>query len=144
MINERIVPDTRTYAILVRASLTKNLADQAAGLLRGALGLMGGLHFLKQPTAACPNLDYALVNEALLGLAEKGRAQDLAAPLLSEVRSQRPKMRIDPATQRKIMANTLGHTSSYIPPSTTQYEYQERPPPRQNKGKGKGKGKGKA
>merc|ERR1719482_407075 len=54
MINEKIVPDSRTYAILVRASISKGLYEQAVGLLRGALGLSGALPSLQQPLAKCP------------------------------------------------------------------------------------------
>jgi pentatricopeptide repeat protein len=105
MVKERIVPDTRTYAILVRAHISKGMLEPAAGLLRGALGLQEALPFLQHPVAACPNLDYALVNEALAAFADKGRGQDLAVPLFADIRSHNPKVRIDSATQRKIMSS---------------------------------------
>merc|ERR1740117_2154995 len=38
MIEERIVPDNRTYAILIRGSISRGLFEQAVGLLKGALG----------------------------------------------------------------------------------------------------------
>merc|ERR1719515_260423 len=38
-IKERVVPDSRTYAILIRSSISRGLYDQAVGLLKGALGL---------------------------------------------------------------------------------------------------------
>merc|ERR1719183_1935852 len=53
MLEERIVPDSRTYAILVCASISKGLYEQAVGLLRGALGVPGALSFLQKPIAAC-------------------------------------------------------------------------------------------
>merc|ERR1719473_2693656 len=65
MIKERVVPDSRTYSILVRSSISKGSYEQASGLLRGALGVQGALPFLQQSIAACSNLDYAVVNEAL-------------------------------------------------------------------------------
>merc|ERR1719473_1887957 len=77
MIQEKIVPDSRTYSILVRTSISKGLFDQAVGLLKGALGLPDALPFLQQRTAICPNLDHALVNETLSSLSERGRAQEL-------------------------------------------------------------------
>jgi len=104
MISQRIAPDGRTYAILLRASMSKGLFEQAAGLLRGALGLPNALPFLQQTVAACPSLDYSLVNEVLGGLADRGRAKDLAVPLLHTIRQSAPKVRIDPATQRKVMS----------------------------------------
>merc|ERR1719498_541380 len=55
MITERIVPDSRTYSILVRSSISKGLFEQASGLLRGALGLPDALPFLQQRLAVCPN-----------------------------------------------------------------------------------------
>merc|ERR1719393_530854 len=56
MVKERIVPDSRTYAILVRASISGGLFEQAAGLLRGALGLPDALPYLRNSTAFCRNL----------------------------------------------------------------------------------------
>jgi len=107
MVSERVVPDNRTYSILVRSSISKGLFEQAVGLLKGALGLPGALPFLQQRCAACPNLDYAIVNEALASLADRGHAQDLAVPLLSIIRQSAPKVRIDAATQRKVMSPCL-------------------------------------
>jgi len=126
MISEHIAPESRTYAILVRASISKGLFDQAVGLLKGALGLPEALPFLQQRVAVCYNLDYALVNETLVSLAERGHGKDLAAPLLSEIRQSAPKVRIDSNTQRRVMDSHLGNVSQ---------------PSMQSKGKGKGFGK---
>jgi len=124
MIAERIVPDNRTYAILVRACMSKGCYEQAGGLMRGALGVQGALPFLQHSTAACPNLDLALVNEILAGLASRGRAQDLAVPLLADIRQGASWCRIDAATQRQVMSPCL--TSNSVPTERV--------------GKGKGKG----
>merc|ERR1719183_3424760 len=123
MVSERIAPDGRTYAILLRASLSKGLYEQAVGLLRGALGLSDALPFLEQPIAVCPNLDYAIVNEMLGNLADRGHAKDVAVPLLQNIRQNAPKVRIDAATQRKVM-------SPCVPSDGNDN--------RQGKGKGKG------
>merc|ERR1719321_2064742 len=123
MIKERIVPDSRTYAILIRANISKGLYEPAVGLLKGALGLSGALPFLQQPLAKCPNLDSAVVNEALASLAERGHAQALAIPLLSTIRQSAPRVRIDAATQRKIMSPCISSDAGGY---------------RQGKGKGKG------
>merc|ERR1719453_3044688 len=119
MIKERIVPDTRTYAILVRASITKGLHEQAVGMMRGALGLQGALSFLQHTVAVCPNLDNALVIEILTSLADRGHAQDLAAPLLSDIRAHSSSswVRIDTATQRKVMSQGLSSNTSRADPS---------------------------
>jgi len=103
MVGERVVPDNRTYAILVRANISKGIFDQAVGLLKGALGLPGALPFLQQSIAVCPNLDDALVNETLASLADRGQASAHAVPLLQCIKQSAPKVRIDAATQRKIM-----------------------------------------
>merc|ERR1719454_2878210 len=66
MIKERVVPESRTYSILVRSSISKGLFEQATGLLKGALGLANALPVLQQSHAVCPNLDNAVVNEALV------------------------------------------------------------------------------
>jgi len=123
MLQEGVAPDTRTYSILVRSSMSKGLFKQADGLLRGALGLPDSLPFLKQRLAICGNLDYALVNEVLGNLADCGQAQILAVPLLSAIRQHAPKVRIDAATQRKVMSPCLSSSGS------------DR---QQSKGKGKG------
>jgi len=107
MASERIVPDNRTYAILVRACMSKGMFEQAAGLMRGALGLQGSLSFLQQSSAVCPNLDSALVNETLAGLASRGRAPDLAVPLLADIRQNALWVRIDAGTQRQVMSPCL-------------------------------------
>jgi pentatricopeptide repeat protein len=144
MVKERIVPDTRTYAILVRASISKNLLEQAVGLLRGAMGLQGAPPALTQHVAVCPNLDYALVNEALVGLAEKGRSEDLAVPLMADIR-QSTRVRIDATTQRKVMSSTIGGSEHFEAPQQSYSRggyggggYGGYGGQRQGKGKGKG------
>jgi pentatricopeptide repeat protein len=128
MIQDRTVPDSRTYAVLIRGSLTKGLCEQACGLLRGALGLPDALPFLQKSTAFCPNLDHGVVNETLVGLAERGRAEDLAAKLLSEIKKSNPRVWIERTTQQKIVNPCLTSESS---PTRAG---------RATKGKGKGKG----
>merc|ERR1719498_1034198 len=122
MVQERVAPDSRTYSILVRGSISKGLFQQAAGLLRGALGLPGALPFLQQRGAFCSNFDYALVNETLCGLADRGQSQNLALPLLSSIRKNAPKIRIDAETQRRVISPS---------PSSSNGAHQ-------SKGKGKG------
>lgn len=107
MLQERIRPESRTYAILIRASITQGQCDQAAGLLRAALGLPGSQPFVsdKQASlAAVYNFEYALVSEALQGFADKGHVQELAVALMSDIKRLKPAVRIDPAVQRRLMA----------------------------------------
>merc|ERR1719161_1672621 len=104
MIKARIAPHSRTYGILVRASITSGLFEQAVGLLRGALGLPDALPFLQNSTAVCRTLDSAVVGDALASLVDRGHGKDLAVPLLSKIRQDAPQIRIDAATQRKVMS----------------------------------------
>merc|ERR1719238_1245520 len=62
MVKEHVQPDCRTYAILVRASLYQNDTEQAAMLLRTALGLPGALH-LDPYWASCYSIEAGFVNE---------------------------------------------------------------------------------
>lgn len=109
MIKEWVAPDNRTYSILIRASVQQNLADQAAGLLRGALGISGAPSFLQTQTAVCEKLDYALVNEALVGIADLDK--ELALPLMADIRQQKPRVRIEASTQRQLMTSGAGGQS---------------------------------
>jgi len=127
MIGERIVPDSRTYAILVRANISKGIFDQAAGLLKGALGLPDALPFLQQSIAICPNLDSALVNETLNSLADRGRGQDLAIPLLHSIKQNAPKVRIDAATQRKIIGDCLPSSAAIAGKGSGKGTWENRP-----------------
>merc|ERR1719375_626485 len=122
MIKENISPDNRTYSILIRGSISRGQFDQAVGLMRGALGLRNALPFLQQPIAVCMNLDNALVNETLGSLAEYGRSKDFAEPLLESIRKEVTWVRIDGATQRKVLSPSVSS-------------------PQGSKGQGKGKGK---
>jgi len=125
MLQERVAPETRTYSILVRSNMTKGYYDQAVGILRGALGLPDALPFLQKQIAVCWNLDSNLVNETLIGLADRGRAKDLAMPLLNSIRQNNPKVRIDRAVQQRVLGSDAGSSAG-----------------RSYGSKGKGKGKG--
>lgn len=96
MIRDRVPPDSRTYAVLLRACLSQGRPERAEELLRSALGLGGA------PGAVCGNLDSAVVNEALVGISDRG-ASGPAIALLTEIKRARPRVRIDAATQRRLV-----------------------------------------
>jgi len=121
MVKERVQPDCWTYAILIRACLYQNNCEQAAALLRTALGLPGALELPDMRVAACWTIDGSMVNETLVNLADYGCAQSLAAPLLADIKKNKIKVNIDPNTTRRIMTG-VGVTGDA-------------------KGKGKGKGR---
>jgi len=105
MLKERISPENRTYAILVRACISHGQSEQAVGLLRGALGLPGAAPILgaANSMAVCHSLDHTLVNEVLVSLADYRQSQEAAVALLSDIKRQRPRVRIDSSTQRRVM-----------------------------------------
>merc|ERR1740117_1247546 len=95
--------------------LFREQKKQFAAQLKKELLYGTGLHgafplFLAeaQSSAVCPNLDFALVNETLAALADSGRVQDIASPLLSDIKQYKPKVRIDPNTQRRMMSGGVG------------------------------------
>lgn len=135
MIQMKIQPESRTYALLVRTSLASGGAVAAGEYLRAALGLTGGPAFLvtkqEKSVAICNNLDYGLVGETLQTLVQNGNLQDVALPLMADIRRNAPHVRIDPAIQRWIMSAGMAEDSGKL---------MDAPPPKQE-GKGSGKGK---
>mmetsp|Transcript_11792 Transcript_11792/g.31144 ORF Transcript_11792/g.31144 Transcript_11792/m.31144 type:complete len:1117 (+) Transcript_11792:119-3469(+) len=122
MIKERVQPDNRTYTILVRASLSHGLCDQAAGLVRAALGLRGALPLAGDASVArISNLDPALVGEMLQSLTDKGHVHNLAVPLLSDIKHDKPSYRIDAAVQRHVMSAGMAHETGHQPTYSQQY-----------------------
>jgi pentatricopeptide repeat protein len=116
MIKEGVQPEPRTYAILIRASISQRQYERAAGLLRAALGLRGALPvFLaeKPSLATCSNLDEALVNETLIALADSGC--NMASPLLADIKQQKPRVRIDSNTQRRVGSPTQSRQAESHP-----------------------------
>lgn len=103
MVQKCVQPDIRTYAILSRACVRSGLYDKGALVLRAALALPGSESLPVGRGLAARGLD-DLTNEVLGILADRGQAQDLAMPLLLDVRHHRPVTRIDASTQRKIAA----------------------------------------
>jgi len=119
MVQAKVKPDSRTYGVLIRASIFHNQCDQAVGLLRAALGLPGALEMLSDVRfAACSPVDESMVNSALSSLAERGFMESLVQPILADLKNSRQKVWIDPAIHRTIATNTVA----------------------EKKGKGKGKG----
>jgi len=98
MVKERVRPDCRTYAILIRASLYQSNCEQAIALLRTALGLSGALS-LDPRFAACSEIDHSMVNETLTSLADYG-AQRLLEPLLADIKNSKLRINLGAPSQR--------------------------------------------
>jgi pentatricopeptide repeat protein len=106
MIKDKAWPESRTYMLLVRAHMSSNQPEQAVALLRGALGLSGAHRIATQ--AACPNLEHGLVNETLSGLADRGLAQQLAVPLLNDIKVGKHRVNVDASVQRRVTCASAG------------------------------------
>merc|ERR1719263_858674 len=106
MLKNNVYPESRTYMLLVRASLSSHNAEQAVALLRGALGLPGSHHIVSQ--ARCFNLDNALVNETLNALVDRGFTQAFAVPLLNDIKSSKQRVNVDAYTQRRVTSSGTG------------------------------------
>merc|ERR550514_1710811 len=74
MVKEGVQPESRTYAVLIRANISQRHYEQAAGLLRAALGLRGAspAFLADKSLAVCLTSDCALVNETLTALSDAG------------------------------------------------------------------------
>merc|ERR1719160_744519 len=100
MATEGVNPDSRTYTILIRSCLQGGRLDDAAGLLRAALGLPEPLPILSTLPAKSVHLDSNFVSEILWDLAGHGRGQYLATLLISDIEKYNPRIRIHADTHR--------------------------------------------
>jgi pentatricopeptide repeat protein len=102
MVKERVQPDSRMYAILIRSGFFQDKPEQADALFRSALGLPGSYSLPGLSLTACHPLDHKFVNETLTSFVEKGYTQTFAAPLMSDIKSSKLKVNIDQALRRRI------------------------------------------
>jgi pentatricopeptide repeat protein len=102
---ERTPADSRTCQSLVRCLLSNGNMVQAANVLRSMLGVGGGVGQARpdrQSASAAASSDDAFINEALGALLERGGdGAYLVSQLLEDLRSVRPKIRIDSAIERR-------------------------------------------
>ncbi|CAE8635959.1 unnamed protein product [Polarella glacialis] len=138
MLLERVQPESRTYAVLIRPSLQQGHLEQAAALARAALGIQQStLPFLAkaQSIAACHNLDFALLSETLQGLMEHNQTKELAVPLMADIRQFAPRVKIDTAVQRRLLSAGMAQDAGLPAESWAEGH-------RYGKGGSKGSGKG--
>jgi len=102
MARDGVRPDSRTYTILVRSCIQGGRLDDAAGLLRAALGLPEPIAILSSLHATSVHLDSNFVNEILWDLAGHGRGQYLATLLISDIEKHNPRIRIHADTHRRV------------------------------------------
>merc|ERR1719231_1207308 len=132
MANEGVQPDSRTYSMLIRACIQGGLHEEAAGLLRAALGLPEPIPTLATLRATSVHLDSSFINESVRGLAEGRRGRALAESLLSDLRKHNPRIRIDAGTQ--------SHVTSPGARSAGRVQNSCGPPSQHGQGKGGSKG----
>mmetsp|Transcript_130357 Transcript_130357/g.237015 ORF Transcript_130357/g.237015 Transcript_130357/m.237015 type:complete len:1015 (+) Transcript_130357:136-3180(+) len=110
MVKERVRPETRTYALLLKASVSAGEGQNAAGLLRAAMGLRGPHPRLAScdPAALRPQggLPVALLSEILEGIAVQCGDQRLAVALLQDLRAV-AHVKFDPKLQFRLTARAL-------------------------------------
>jgi pentatricopeptide repeat protein len=102
MAKDRITPDLRTYCCLIRTCMSSGLVDNAALVLRAALGLPCTAPYPAGSDARSGKGLEDLVNEVLNALISRGRNEDLATPIFADIRKHKPGLRVDTAIQRKI------------------------------------------
>merc|ERR1719213_589120 len=103
----KIRPNVHVYTNLILAcasnrSLQGGRLDDAAGLLRAALGLPEPIAILSSLHATSVHLDSNFVNEIIWDLAGHGRGQDLAALLISDIQKHNPRIRIHADTYGRV------------------------------------------
>merc|ERR1719388_385580 len=146
MVKERIQPDNRTYTLLVRGCVAATQLEQAVGILRAGLGLPEPLSQFQGPQAQsvtyCSQLNYSLVSELLVALAERGRAQALALPLLEDLRKYRPHVHIESSVQGHVMTCAAAGDNAIDLPPTPQINQRGYNQQRNSGGKGNSRGAG--
>mmetsp|Transcript_132911 Transcript_132911/g.284083 ORF Transcript_132911/g.284083 Transcript_132911/m.284083 type:complete len:246 (-) Transcript_132911:118-855(-) len=90
MLSEKVRPDVRTYTLLLRGSLQAGCGQDAAGLLRAALGMRGAhsriAHFQASLLQLHGGLPGELITEVLAGIANQCGGDLLAVALLREIK----------------------------------------------------------
>jgi len=116
-------PDSRTFTLLLRASLASCKVKETAALLRAAFGLPGGHPSVFKPRNCsskarldgnscklCPDV----VAEVLEGLAIQRGSPQLAVQLLRDLRSV-PGLRVDPKLHLRLTASMTSTTAGTDP-----------------------------
>jgi len=107
MVKDRVRPDVRTYSLLLRACIEARKPEEAAGLLRAAMGLSGAHpRLVKFPASAAQpqgGLPGDLVSEIIAGLMDTCKEEHLAAALLLDLGRIRG-LKLDPKLRLRLAA----------------------------------------
>jgi len=109
-LRSRVQPDQKVCQSLIRSLIANGQAEYAVGLLRSLLGLPVS----RLPTLASCTLDDTFITEAISCLLESGsEACALAPPLVADIRTVRPKLRLDASIDRALaMTVARQHSNS--------------------------------
>jgi len=111
MFQERVRPDVRTYSMLLRACIEAHEPQDAAGLLRAAMGLRDAHPRFQQYSANAlksqPTLPGDLISEILLGMMGPCGEERLAATLCAEV-GKLQGVKLDPKVRLRLSARMGG------------------------------------
>lgn len=117
MLRERVLPDARTYTLLLRSCVSNGSAEDAAGLLRSAMGVENGHPRLAsfQQVQIRGGLPADLIAEVLEGMAGRCRQDTLAMQLLQELRGV-PGLHLDPRLAMNITGRALRNSGAGAAP----------------------------
>jgi pentatricopeptide repeat protein len=103
-VRSRVQPDQRVCQSLIRGLITTGKADHAVGSLRAMLGLpTSQLTPLQKGCQNSSPIEDTFINEVISCLLEgAAEARALAPALVADIRAVRPKLRLDPSTDRHI------------------------------------------
>jgi pentatricopeptide repeat protein len=107
MLQERVRPDVRTYTLLLRAFIEARKPQDAAGLLRAALGISQPHPQVAKIAGAAQlqgGLPGDLVSEIVLGLMDRCCEDRLAASILVEIGRSSPTLKLDPKLRLRLAA----------------------------------------
>lgn len=110
MLKERVRPEGRTYALVIRGLMSAGDCHSAAEIFRLACGLQCKLPQFSQfgDSARPANLAEGCASDTLRSLADRGHAEDLAAPLLKDLKRFQPGIKIEPQVQLRITSRLMG------------------------------------
>jgi pentatricopeptide repeat protein len=113
-LRSKVQPDQRVCQSFIRAFISSGNAAYAVGVLRALLGLSGShLPTLPKNCQNSSTINDGFINETISCLLESGSdVRALAPPLVADIRAVRPKLRLEPSTERSLALTVARHHSN--------------------------------
>jgi pentatricopeptide repeat protein len=109
MLKDRVRPEARTYVLMIRGCMAAGDCALAAETLRLACGLPCTLPQFSRFGEAAPTPKISeCVSDTLRTLADRGHAEDLAGPLLQDLKRFQPGLKIEPQVVLHITNRMIG------------------------------------